>query len=144
MAGVQVNGYIFKNTAAPSTTTASTTGTSTASTTSASSTVTSPASSGLSSGAKTGIGIGVALGAVAVIGFLAAWWSIRRKRQAAAMMNVYAPAPQNGDTFHDTENGVARPPEKGPGTALEPAELTMGQRPQELDGDIHDNAAELA
>jgi hypothetical protein len=131
--GVQVNGYIFKNTATSTTSKPSSTSNPTGN--SPSPTQSQPANkgdSGLSSGAKAGIGIGVALVALAavIIGVLL----IRRKRRGAVTSTAPAVAEQ-GEAYCDAEpavNGLQE--KKGPGRPAEPAELNTTERAQELDG----------
>jgi hypothetical protein len=130
--GVQVNGYIFKNTA---TTTSKPASTSNPTGTSPIPTQSQPANkgdSGLSSGAKAGIGIGVALVALAVA--IAGILLIRRKRRGAIANRAPATGEQS-EAYHDAEAGVNRQPEKkGPGAPTDPVELNTTERAQELDG----------
>jgi uncharacterized protein HemX len=130
-----VNGIIFKNTAA--TTTSNPSSISTSNPAGGASNSTEPPSppnrggSGLSSGAKAGIGIGVALVAVAalIVGVLL----FRRKRRSAAT-NVATPAEQS-EPYYNAEAGInGQPEKKGPRGSGEPAELTAVERTQELDG----------
>jgi hypothetical protein len=131
IAGVQVNGYIFKNTALTSVSTlpTGTTATTPGSTSNPGGNAASPspsppaANSGISSGAKTGIGIAVAL--VAVAALLAAAYLLRRKRRAAAANRVMPADLSN--VYHDAEHGGKLKPEKT--VAAGPVELTVDERP---------------
>jgi hypothetical protein len=149
IAGVQVNGYIFKNTALTSVSTlpTGTTATTPGSTSNPGGNAASPspsppaANSGISSGAKTGIGVAVAL--VAVAALLAAAYLLRRKRRAAAANRVMPADLSN--VYHDAEHGGKLKPEKT--VAAGPVELTVDERPLEMDGssnyDNLENRAEL-